>query len=243
MAEMFFDDKKARFHGGMRMFAALGLILGLAVETHAAVVTLHSGNGIVGGSDTLIHFLDGPNGSDFAALTAGDFSNAQAGAAAFIISPHPAWQATLAEDASALWIATNAGGAGNGDTGLYAISFTLVNPVLSGSISLAYAVDNSMGGGNNPGLFLNGTAVSPAPTFGGYNPESTYSNSNIGSLLQQGTNWLYLDGVNAGGPAGLIFTATITTVDGASGVPEPASLALIGGALVAFGLRRRAVRK
>jgi hypothetical protein len=51
--------------------------------------------------------------------------------------------------------------------------------------------------------------------------------------------------VNLGGPAGFIFSTTITTTDVVTGgVPEPATLTLIGGALVAIGLTyRRRVRR
>jgi hypothetical protein len=36
-----------------------------------------------------------------------------------------------------------------------------------------------------------------------------YTAANIGPLLVSGTNWIYFDAVNLGGPAGLIFSATI----------------------------------
>ncbi len=47
---------------------------------------------------------------------------------------------------------------------------------------------------------------------------------NIGPLLVQGTNWLYIDAVNLGGPSGLIFSANFSTPDA---VPEPRTLLLV----------------
>jgi len=207
----------------------------LTLAAQASIITLHSGNGSVGSNDSLISFLDGPNSTDFAsAFTPGNFTSAQGGPAAFIVSPNGAWVPSLTEDAAAKWIGTNSGAASSGDTALYAMSFTLANPVISAAIALHYATDNSLGL-SNPGLYLNGTAVSPAPAGGSFNPENSYSNSNIGSLLHQGTNWIYFDAVNVGGPAGLLFTTTITTVDGTSGAPEPATFALLGMALAVIG--------
>jgi hypothetical protein len=212
--------------------------LAFAAGATATTVSLHSGNGVVGGNDSQIHFLLGPGASDFAALTATDFTNAQTGPMAFIIVPNGAWISSLPADPAALWIGDNPGAAGNANTDLYAISFTLPSAVASASITLNYATDNELGSGTNDGMFINGTGVSPAPTPGSFSSQQTYTNSNVGSLLHAGTNWLYLDAVNLGGPGGFIFSATITTQDVvAGGAPEPASLLLIGSALAGIGTR------
>jgi len=218
----------------------IGLAMAFTLSANATVVTLHSGNGTVGGTDSLITFLDGPLATDFALLTPANFLSAQTGTAASIINRNPAWLASLPEDANAKWIGTNSSAQtlSAGDTGLYAMSFFLPFPVFSATLDLHYAVDNSLGGANNAGVFLNGTALSPTPGAGSYNVDTAYSNANIGSLLQPGVNWIYFDAVNLGGPAGLIFTATITTADNTA-APEPATFAMFGGALVLIGSLRR----
>jgi hypothetical protein len=213
----------------------IALVLSLATGIHGAVINLHSGNG--SGTDSLIKFLDGPNATDFAALTPANFTSAQSGPAAFIMPPNGAWLASLPADSGAKWIGTNASaGTVSGDTALYAMSFTLANPVASASITLNYATDNQFGSSTNNGLFLNGTAVTPAPTQGSFTSQLTYTNANIGSLLTTGTNWIYFDAVNVGGPAGFIFSATITTQDVVTAAPEPTSLLLIGGSLIAIAI-------
>ena len=217
------------------------IAVGLASSANATIVTLRSGNGSIGGTDSFVTFLDGPNATDFGVLTAANFSSAQTGLAASIITANGAWISSLAEDAAAKWIGDNSGAASNGNTALYAESFGLFNPVVSATITVHYAVDNSLGGTNNlSGLFLNGTALSPAPNQAGFSGDFSYTNSSVGSLLHSGTNFIYFDAVNGGGPAGIIYTVTITTVDGTtSGTPEPATFGLFGGAVLLLAAGRR----
>ena len=48
--------------------------------------------------------------------------------------------------------------------------------------------------------------------LGSYNSEFNLSISGISSLLVSGTNTLYINATDGGGPSGLIFSATIETV-------------------------------
>lgn len=191
--------------------------------SHAETVVLRSGNGVIGGNDTLISMLPGPANTNFAtAFTAADFSAADSGPAAFIIANHPAWLATLPSDPLARWISTAATGAAEGGTALYAIDFALASAALSATLDLRFAVDNALGGGPNQGVFLNGTAVSGNSTGAGFTSELFLQRNDIAPLLVAGTNTLYLNATDQGGPGGLIFSATIETVP----IPEPASLLL-----------------
>ena len=139
----------------------LVLAVAAAAASQATTVTLRSGNGTIGSTDSLITFLLGPADTDFnAVLTPSDFLNAQNGPAASII-PHPFWIGALSTDPAAQWIGTNAdaGSSNSGTTGLYAESFFLPFDVGSATMTLDFAVDNSLGGFVNTGAFLNGLAL------------------------------------------------------------------------------------
>jgi hypothetical protein len=96
----------------------------VVVNLSAETVTLRSGNGSVGGSDSVIHIPGGPANAGFgAAFTSTDFTNAQTGTAAAIISPNGAW-GTFPIDPAALWIGPNSGAACcEGSSALLAIPF------------------------------------------------------------------------------------------------------------------------
>jgi hypothetical protein len=221
-------------------FRASAIILisfGLIRMGHAATVVLHSGNG-GGATDTLVTFELGPGGGTFPLFTGADFAAAVSGPAASIITPNPAWHASLAADPAALWIGTNPSAASNGNTALYAISFNLPFNVSSANLDLFYSVDDTLGTGANQGAYLNGSAV--APSGGDFFAQHSVSNPAVGPLLHAGTNTLFINATNGSGPAGLIFSATITTQDiiPTGGAPEPSSALLIVSA-AALGVWRR----
>lgn len=75
-----------------------------------------------------------------------------------------------------------------------------------------------------------------------YTVAETLSRSDIGSLLHVGTNTLYLNTSDYGGPAGFLFRATITTDDVVA--PEPGTFGLGILALVAtYALAGKFARK
>jgi hypothetical protein len=189
-------------------------------------ITVESGAGVT--------FLDSGNTStDFSsAFTAGNFTAAQTGSAAFLIAPNGAWVSSLSSGPGAVWLGTNStAGSSVGDTALYAISFDIPDPFVSASFAMFYAVDNQLGG-TNPGIYLNGIALPSSTAVGNFNGQYTYNDASVGADLVQGTNWLYIDAVNLGGPAGLMFYATTTTVN-ATSTPEPCSFYLLLTALIA----------
>lgn len=226
--------------------AAAGLALSLFAAALPAradqIIELHSGNGVIGGTDSAITFLGGPADASFgAAFTAADFAAAQSGPAASIIANHSAWIAPSAftPDTDARWISNSPSGASEGSSALYAIDFTITDTSIgSASIDFYFAVDNFLGGGPNDGLYLNGTALSGSTGGGTFSSVFQISRTDIAPLLVTGTNTLYINSTDVGGPGGLIFSATISTVE----VPAPAAapiLAAAAAALFAFARRRR----
>lgn len=229
---------------------AAGLMI--SQSAGAIVVDLYSGNGAVGGADSQITYLQGPIDSAFpGAFTAADFAAARAGSAAQIINRNAAWITTGAFAATggnpaAQWISDNANGAGQGSTALYAIDF--VNPfaaVQAASMDFYWAVDNVLGDATNAGLFLNGLPI--AVSGGGLGFAAGVLGVNVSSLLVSGTNTLYLNAIDLGGPGGFLFSASINITEdtggggnpGGGSVPLPATLGLLLFGLAAVGARRR----
>jgi uncharacterized protein (TIGR03437 family) len=198
----------------MRMCSALLLLT--ASLGNAETVTVRSGNGSVGGMDSSVTFLLGPADSDFNHIfTQSDVSSAQSGPAAFILNRNPLWITGLSTDGAAQWIGTNASASSlQGNTALYAVSFTISSQFASAVLDFHYAVDDALGSQVNGGIYLNGAAVCANLIANGsadFTQEHLLTCNDVGSHLRTGTNWLYIDAVNLEGPAGLLFSATITT--------------------------------
>jgi hypothetical protein len=215
----------------------LGFIVAIAIpEVYADSVVVNSSSAVT--------FL--PNGTstttDFSsAFIPANFTSAQTGANADVLTTTPFYTtAASLTGAGAQWIGTSAGG-GNGSTpdftALYAISFNIPDAFVSGSLTLNYEVDNVLGD-LNPGIYLNGTALPGSTNNTGCGPEcflalQSYTDSSVTANLVQGTNWLYIDAVNVGAEGGLIFSATISTVNSTGVTPEPSTYGLT---LIGFGL-------
>ena len=221
--------------------AVVTVVLHCGEFVRAETITLRSGNGSVGGTDSLITMLVGPADTWFAsAFTPSDFADARSGPAAFIISPNGAWISDLPSDNTAQWISTSSSGASEGSTALYAIDFTLTDPAASATLDLKYSVDNVLGGGGagpTQGVYLNGMPISGSSIGGDFLSEYSITRSDIAPLLAVGTNTLYINATDVGGPAGLIFSATIETTP----IPEPVSLTILGSGLagLCFFVRKR----
>jgi hypothetical protein len=88
---MMLSGRWARFEGKKTVTSVMWACWMLAVFTaHAETVTVHSGNGSVGGRDSAVTFLLGPTiGGVLHAFTAADFQSAQTGLGAYVITPSP----------------------------------------------------------------------------------------------------------------------------------------------------------
>jgi len=222
---------KPSWHAAMKVLLLASLLLTLLPAANADSVTVNSGI-----SGTLLD--SGFAGKDFLSpFTAADFAAARTGTtASILVPPNGAYIPALPHGPGAVWIGTNSSaGISVGDTALYAFSFNISGSVSSASLTLFYAVDNLLGE-SNPGIYINGTALPNSTGLvcsfceSSFDQENKYTDANIASLLVSGTNWLYIDAVNQGGPAGLIFSADIET--SSSVVPEPSSLVLLGVGLL-----------
>lgn len=156
-----------------------------------------------------------------------------------------AFYGNVALGTNAQWISDSQNGASQGFTALYAIDF--FNPFsdyLTGMLDFYWSVDNDLGASlfDNTGLYINGLAVSSSPTGGSFGNNTPALGLDIGSLLVAGTNTLYINARDFGGPGGLMFSARLT-IDGANNPPTsvsaPSALLLIGLGFLGFVLSKR----
>jgi len=219
-------------HAPMAALVLAMLLLVALPQAHADSITVNSSSAVT--------YLEGPQATDFSSpFTAANFAAAQTGPAASVLTSTPFYTGSLPNGPGAVWIGTNStAGAVSGNTALYAISFNVAGPVSSASLNFYYGVDNILGE-SNAGLYINGTALPNSTGLvcslctSSFEQQNLYSDANIGSLLVTGTNWLYVDAVNQGGPAGLIFSADINAAP-ATATPEPSSLFLLGAGVLSL---------
>ncbi len=232
-----------------KFLPALALLALMPAVTSAGLVTVRSGNGVIGGTDSAITFLGGPINNGFTApLNAGNLTSAAGGPAAFVIPNNSNWAVDLGT--SAKWIGPSATSStaaytNAGQTALYAVNFN-VGPIQGPTtLTFTFIADNYIGGNPadgtgataaNAGLFINGNALAGSTLA---NPNFFIPSTltfDISSFVTSGNNTLYINQTNTGGWSGLIFDATIN-----SAVPEPSTV-LMGGTAGLFGLiayRRR----
>lgn len=209
--------------------------LAMADET----ITLLSASG----GATTATMIVGPADAEFpAALVASDFTNADAGVPAIVeLTPNGAWLPALAApNAAAQWIGTQADPSAAGDTGLFSLPFTVTETEIgTATVTFRFVTDNTLGGANNQGLFINGTALA-GTTGGNFGAETVIGPIDITSLVSTGTNRLYVNNTDLGGPGAIIFAAEIH-VTTAPSIPTLSvyGLGLMIGLLGLFGLKRR----
>lgn len=203
----------------LRALRCLAVLPIAASIVNAATVTVRSGNGSIGGTDAYVRFLIGPSFGPFGhVFTAADFASAQTGPPAFILAPNPLWISGLSEDPFAQWIGTNSdAGCCQGNTALYAVSFQISSPFEAATLELNYASDDAfgdtVGGGPNTGVYLNGIPICGSVFVIGFSQANSISCGSVGSSLLVGTNWLFIENLNVVASAGLLFSATITTTN------------------------------
>jgi hypothetical protein len=207
--------------------AVLGVLLAAvsaapALETHVLRTGQSSGvPGICGDADDSFTYLSNPACAQAVlpgAFTAADFTAAQTGPAASVITPISAWGQALNCDADARWInsAIEPGSClGAAESALYACPFVVAEPCNpTATIEVCWMADDNIGdinfGGANPvGVYVNGTPLNSSFEGGSYSTETTASQSGV--PVNTGLNWLYVYQRDAGcAVSGLIFSATIT---------------------------------
>ncbi|MCB9474461.1 MAG: T9SS type A sorting domain-containing protein [Candidatus Delongbacteria bacterium] len=205
--------------------AAVLCLIGTTAAFATETITVRSGNGNIGEFDSQVSRLVGPADTGFANLfTAADFESARQGNPGCIIANHGAWISTLPADPQARWISTSFGGAGEGATALYAVEFTVSTASIGSSqLVLHYAVDNTLGWGPNVGVYLNELPVAGS-NGGGFGGQFQHT-LDVSGMLQPGSNWLYINAVDLGGPGGLIFSAQFGIEPGAAAATEDLPLA------------------
>ncbi|MBL8991410.1 MAG: immunoglobulin domain-containing protein [Phycisphaerae bacterium] len=210
------------------------VVLGLAVvaplalaASARAVGTAVSITAVSGVSN--VRFATQGRTGGFSGVSSGAFSvsQARAGAAAFVVTPNPAW-GNLPGSPTASWIGAAANAGTSGFTAIYAVQ--MVVPGTPGAalpagtnrtLNVEFLVDNALGSpssGNTPGLYLGlGTTNSPAAIAGsggvGNATTPTTISANVNSIVtQSGVYWLYFAVENTGtsaSPSGIQFRASL----------------------------------
>ena len=222
------------FRPGILLVLIFSLVTGAAFADSSPLLVVRSGNGPLGGTDSQITFLSGTSstGPFPTKFTPAYFTAASSGPAAWIVYPDGAWQSQLAGDTISQWVGPQPmeNSAPSSPTALYAVKFNMpsVPPVVT--LVIHYCSDNQLGDSLNNELYLNGVAVPGTnSTAGTYSSESVLTVPNIAALLKTGSNVLYFNDVDTGGPSGLLFRAEFyagnynwSNYAGEPGVPGPA---------------------
>jgi hypothetical protein len=180
-------------------------------------ISIRSGDGPFFGPDSSITMLIGPQDTGFnVPLTSADFAAASSGPSAIVIPNHPAWKPTLTVDPDAKYITTHAIHPNSHpsigtilSTALYAVDFEVTSATIeSATLDIYFLVDNQLGDNANEGVFINGIPVA-STTGGSFGADNSFLGRDITSMVNPGTNTLYVLGVDVGGPSGLQFHVDI----------------------------------
>jgi hypothetical protein len=191
------------------------------------VLTLRSGNGTIGGTDSVIRYLGGAGAQAMQLFTGPSFASAASGPQAYVVW-NPAWAPNLPQDLQAQWVSSTQGPPLTGLSGaprsaLFAHPFTLSScrtDIQRASMTFYYCADDGLGdpqpgGGPNPmGLYLNGIPVpftaGDITTWPGTNVK-TITLGNVAPYLQSGANVLYVyDRDRNNAISGVMYSARLT---------------------------------
>jgi hypothetical protein len=222
----------------------IGILGTVGQSAFADTKVIISGNGVLGGTDSDVTMLGGPDFGEWGApLTGVEFEAARLGPAAVIPSTiNPNWAPNGAADPGSKWICDNlncgATGGENGDTTLFAHKFTLCDDdVVSASITFEGAIDDILGDADNEGLFINEIPITGSQGSYPHNSVSTIISSiDISTSVTSGENHLYiLDQQSPTGRAalGVQYIATFEytcslPIGGTVGSMDTASLLIAG---------------
>ena len=182
------------------------VLLALPAAAQAPAILLKSGNAAPGQSDPLLTYLPGPATSGFGAqFTTNDFASARTGPQAAVRNTIAGgWPSFVPQDPTALWVDT----AGSSSSALYAIPFNIGAPLASAVLTMQFSADDFLGDATIAGVYVNEQPLPGTNNVGGYYFVETIQRD-IGPLLVQGQNWLYVYLRNTGGQGGLLFSARI----------------------------------
>lgn len=202
-----------------RTLCALGTALAASTALASQTITLQSGNGAVNALDSQIRYTASTGCCAPLKPTpfvAADFTAAQTGPFARIVTAYPGWIVNMGECPNSQWVAVDLNRTPKST--LYAIPFNVtVSCISQVNMSICWSVDDVLGdpagnGPNSAGLYVNGTAL-PASSGGNFTTQTCRS-YNLTGLVTPGTNWLYLyDRDGSGVVSGLRFCATIQVED------------------------------
>ncbi len=221
--------------------------LGLMVEGSANAGFFVSGAAGVGNTDTNTTYFANPAGNGEFTAPSANLPAALAGPAASIVNPFSDqygdnWYAGTTTNAAgtANWVSTvsTTGNApGQGSTAIYAIYLGSLSPTAGPEVlTISLAADNVVSY-----VWINNSSNVVATNLTTYFSHlTTFTYTISASEITAGSNYLYIDVVNTGGPSpsnpsGLIYAGSIVPV------PEPASMAMvaIGGLMGVVGFRAR----
>lgn len=213
---------------GTQVISLSGQCIQLSTGCEPQTITFRSGNGSVGGPDSVVTYavLDPNCGQPAkkAPFVAADLTAATTPAAISGNCASGLWLASLPCDPSAQWIGTNPPCAPR--SAVFAVPFNITGATANAQVVLdfCFAVDDGLGdyAGSgiqyNPmGLYLTdaaGTTVYPIPgtsSAGSFAAQTTFTGIDISAWVHPGLNYLYIYDRDAGcSVAGIMFSGQIT---------------------------------